>query len=57
MVDYCVICGAYVPEGRQVCGLCERRVEGGKTMDGSGDQLSDTTLSRDERAGFSKIVR
>lgn len=24
MVDTCVCCGAYVPEGRQVCSDCER---------------------------------
>ena len=31
--DHCIICDAYVPEGRQVCGLCERRVEDGKILD------------------------
>lgn len=25
--DICVCCGAYVPEGRQVCYDCEREVE------------------------------
>ena len=24
--DHCLICGAYVPEGRNVCPNCERRV-------------------------------
>nr|DAG07595.1 MAG TPA: PROTEIN/RNA Complex, archaeal, ribosomal, 50S, protein.0A [Caudoviricetes sp.] len=24
-MDYCVICGAIVPEGRWVCPQCERR--------------------------------
>lgn len=24
--DYCVICGGYVPEGRQVCRSCEKHV-------------------------------
>jgi len=25
MEDYCVICGAIVPEGLQVCPICERK--------------------------------
>jgi DNA-directed RNA polymerase specialized sigma24 family protein len=27
MDDTCVCCGAYVPEGRQVCHFCEKRTE------------------------------
>ncbi len=26
MEDYCVICGEIVPEGRMVCGKCEREI-------------------------------
>ncbi len=25
-IDTCLICGKYVPEGRQVCFICEKRV-------------------------------
>lgn len=25
MDDFCICCGAYVPEGRQVCHTCENR--------------------------------
>ena len=27
MNDFCVCCGAPVPEGRQVCWICEREAE------------------------------
>lgn len=27
MMDYCVCCGAPVPEGRQVCWICEKEAE------------------------------
>lgn len=27
MEDYCVCCGAPVPEGRMVCPICEREAE------------------------------
>lgn len=27
MEDYCVCCGAPVPEGRQVCPICEAKAE------------------------------
>ena len=37
MIDQCIICGTYVPEGRQVCIDCERRAEDGEKMDGSGE--------------------
>lgn len=28
MLDSCVICGQYVPEGRQVCRACELEIGG-----------------------------
>ena len=51
MIDHCIICGGYVPEGRQVCINCERRAASGKTMDGSGERVSDRTLSRQTGTG------
>lgn len=51
MIDHCVICGGYVPEGRQVCIDCERRAASGEKMDDGGDQLSDRTLSRQTGTG------
>ena len=27
MIDTCVCCGEYVPEGRMVCPLCESKTE------------------------------
>ena len=30
MEDRCIMCGEYVPEGRQVCKSCEERVIGGE---------------------------
>ena len=51
MIDHCIICGGYVPEGRQVCIDCARRIEDVETMDGSGNRLSDKTLSRQTGTG------
>ena len=51
MTDYCILCGGYVPEGRQVCIDCERRAASGEKMDDGGDQLSDRTLSRQTGTG------
>ena len=28
VVEGCVCCGAYVPEGRQICPICERQDDG-----------------------------
>lgn len=28
--EYCVICGAPVPEGRQICAQCESKITAGK---------------------------
>ena len=39
--DQCVTCGAYVPEGRQVCRICELAVE---------SKLYDTVLARLDEA-------
>ena len=30
MTEYCVCCGREIPEGRQVCPICERRADGQK---------------------------
>ena len=51
MVDYCVICGTYVPEGRQVCGLCERMVGDGEEMDKGRERVPGTELPEEERTG------
>ena len=29
MEDHCVACGEVIPEGRQVCPICNREYEGG----------------------------
>lgn len=34
--EYCVCCGAEIPEGRQVCPSCEQKVFGEKGGDGFG---------------------
>jgi methionyl-tRNA synthetase len=39
--DQCVMCGAYVPEGRQVCRICELAVE---------MKMYDTVLARLDEA-------
>ena len=57
MTDYCILCGGYVPEGRQVCIDCERRAASGEKMDDGGDQLSDRTLSRQTGTGRSEERR
>ena len=31
--DRCVCCGEIVPEGRQICPQCERKIDGGKEDD------------------------
>lgn len=28
MEDHCVMCGEIIPEGRQVCPLCEKKYDG-----------------------------
>lgn len=33
MVDRCAMCGDPVPEGRQVCPICEDKIAEGKTDD------------------------
>ena len=46
-VDRCVCCGAVIPEGRQVCGICSA---GGRkqTRRGKGQELN---LKRHKRTG------
>jgi hypothetical protein len=41
MSDTCVCCGGYVPEGRQVCHICEKRTE---------DRLVNDALSKIDTA-------
>lgn len=56
MIDHCIMCGGYVPEGRQVCIDCERRAEDGKTMDGSGERVSKTVLPNQSGAGYCRYT-
>lgn len=35
--EHCVMCGAVIPEGRQVCMECERRVMQDTKAEGKGD--------------------
>ena len=32
MEDRCVMCGEYVPEGRQVCKVCEQKILNGNNQ-------------------------
>ena len=49
MVDRCVICGAVIPEGREVCPICEH-----KTMEVG---LCDFSLVADPGGGRRRVHR
>lgn len=46
--DQCVCCGAYVPEGRQICSACEKQMEEG---------VPDGTVVDDRDRRFFRRVR
>lgn len=47
MSDKCLICGEYVPEGRQVCPNCEKRIA----------EKTTKTKTKRRRAWLAKLIK
>jgi len=59
MNNYCVICGAVIPEGRQVCPACSTIIKGHKTLNYSlikkyREQRGFSVTELANRCGFTK---
>ena len=54
MEDRCVICGEIVPEGRQVCPLCEKKYGGEDNSDKSSFFLPQKSKTPEQPAAVHK---
>lgn len=53
MENECIMCGAEIPEGRQICPICERWA---KTLELKKPSLPNTELSFGERDGPNFLI-